>query len=281
MADINLTQIRSDNQNAGSVTRPDAGADIRTKDRQDVRERTRQEEEKRKKLEEERLDNVISVSKDGDTVQASEESRAKLEADEDKAKDTGAVSAAASEADEKDEAKGIEEADGKVIVNENTVRDRIEADAEARKRRQEILEDISSSSERAMSVRDLFSVAAENRKTEAMTGQTEKDESKAFDRVKSFVGYSDAQLQQMYRKGEISKQDYDREIDSREEKREKEQEESKKLSRNVTVEASLAEENEREGKGIKVAFSEDSSDTIRPEDRVDMIQKANENFSLG
>lgn len=275
MAELNINQIQTPAQNVNAANRPEAGAEIRTRERQDIREQSRQEEEKRKKLEEERLDHVIAVSKDGDTVQASEESQSRLKAEEEE-KPAAAQALAEEKEEDAEEAKAAE---GKVIVNENTVKEQIEKEAEARERRLQILEDISSSSERAMSVRDLFSAAAQ-RKELAMTGQDEKDENNAYNQVKSFIGYSDAQLKQMYQQGEISKQDYDREIDSREEKREEEQEESGRLSRQVTQEAALAEENEREGRGIKIAFSEDSSNTIRPEDRVDMIQKANENFSL-
>ncbi len=288
MADMNITQLQTPVQNAGMSQKSAVQAEIKTDNRKEIGERNRQEEEKRKQLEEERLENVIAVSEDGDTVQASEESRSKLESEEEE--DRNAASDAVKPPVEEDRnaasdavkppVEGVQDKDqavsdnGKIVVTENTVNDRIEEENEERERRQQILEDISLSSERAMSVRDLFKAAADRGTNETVNQEQQ------FQKVNSFTGYSDAQLQQMYRKGEISRQEYDREINSREEEREKEQEEQKDLNREVTGEARLLEENQREGRGIKIAFSEDASDTIRPEDRVDMIQKANENFSL-
>ncbi len=272
MADMNITQLQTPVQNAGMPQKPAVQTEIKTDNRKEIGERNRQEEEKRKQLEEERLEDVIAVSEDGDTVQASEESLSKLESEEEE-KDTAAESGRPPvEADQDNDR--AESGQGKIVVTESTVNDRIEEENEERERRQQILEDISLSSERAMSVRDLFKAAADRSPNETVKQEEQ------FQKVNSFTGYSDAQLQQMYRKGEISRQEYDREIDSREEKREKEQEEQKDLNREVTGESRLLEENEREGRSIKIAFSEDASDTIRPEDRVDMIQKANENFSL-
>ncbi len=276
MADMNITQLQTPVQNAGMSQKSAVQAEIKTDNRKEIGERNRQEEEKRKQLEEERLENVIAVSEDGDTVQASEESRSKLESEEED-RDAASESVKPPVDDDQDNDQDNDQAafdKGKIVVTESTVNDRIEEENEERERRQQILEDISLSSERAMSVRDLFKAAADRSPNETVKQEEQ------FQKVNSFTGYSDAQLQQMYRKGEISRQEYDREIDSREEKREKEQEEQKDLNREVTGEARLLEENEREGRSIKIAFSEDASDTIRPEDRVDMIQKANENFSL-
>ncbi len=266
MADIRLNQVQTPVQNQTAPARPSVEAQIRTNKTPDRTEQNQQAEEKKRTADQERLENVIAVSEDGDTVQASEEGISRLETEEN-------VNPAVAEEDEKEE-----EENGKVVVNENTVKEQIEAAEEESEKRKKILEDISTASERAYQVRDLFRAAAEEKTGEIRDQRAE--ELNAPEQIKSFTGYSDVQLQQLYRKGEISKLDYDREIESREEKRESQKENNEEFSRETAVEAQLTEQTARDGQMIKIAFSDDSSDTTRAEDRVDMIQKANENFDL-
>ncbi|MBR5115640.1 MAG: hypothetical protein IK096_01110, partial [Lachnospiraceae bacterium] len=148
------------------------------------------------------LDHVIAVSKDGDTVQASDE--------------------AIRELDE-------EEQDGRVIGDPANQRQEVENSSESR---QELLE---LELERSAEIREALIEAAqeehEARREEALEGQPnavladEKETIAEEGQINSFIGYSDAELERLVLQGDISRTDYNKEMESREAKEEARKEE--------------------------------------------------------
>lgn len=170
------------------------------------------------KVSEKELEDVIAVSRDGDTVQASEISKERLE----------------------------EDAFGKMVVNEEKEEDnRLEEE-----RKEEV-------------------------KEEAVKEENREEAQEKYDTAQNnmtYAGYTDAQLEQMYLKGDISKNDYDKEMEAREERLETEQEEDSANSERMVRLGAMAEDSERDAMELENAFSPDSSDTISGADRMAVIE---------
>ncbi len=98
--------------------------------------------------------------------------------------------------------------------------------------------------------------------------------------IQSYAGYTDQQLEQMYLKGEISKQDYDSEMElreSREAEAVEEDEENARLAGKMAATENMGKQDEIE---LKKVFSEDASDTFKAGDRAEIIDTL-ENLALG
>ncbi|MBQ7565010.1 MAG: hypothetical protein IJT16_13610 [Lachnospiraceae bacterium] len=98
--------------------------------------------------------------------------------------------------------------------------------------------------------------------------------------ITSYAGYTDSQLEQMYLKGEISKNDYDKEIEAREAREEAlkgEDEETSELAGKLAGSENKEEQDEIE---LKKVFSEDASDTLTAKQRADAIDTL-QNMALG
>ena len=196
-------------KSADTVKQPDAAQDKKAS-------------EAGKKAEEKQLENVISTSQDGDTVQAGKEALDKLKEDEEYGRvvDKGSLLAA------KDP-----------------------------------------SAERRAELREEAEKKAEEK-------EEEKEEEK---NVTSFNGYTDAQLKQMYLKGDISRQDYDKEIEDRESKKEARGEEEEKFMKEGAQNVGKQKENERDADTIKNIGSEDSSDAPDAMMRAQIMQALDAN----
>ncbi len=201
------------------------------------------DESSRKEHIKEVLEDVISVSKDGDTAQASKNAKDKLEESKDigDVKDITEKADAAKENAEKTKAKIAED----------------KARAEAAKRKEELL------------------VKKEPAKPVANESKAKAKQSD----VKSYDSYTDAQLRQMYIKGDISRYDYDHEISSRQENNDIKSSEAadEKVFREGIVRA-LKNENKAElsSSNIERAYEEDSNENMKAEQRMAMIDAADE-----
>ena len=113
-------------------------------------------------------------------------------------------------------------------------------------------------------------------KTKEKDKAEDEDKSKTEDfsvTTNSYAGYTDARLEQMYLQGEISRYDYEAEIEKREQEEqetEKQQETNAKISGKADSEIKSAE---RAKSAIEAAFSEKASKTIDPKMRLDIMQK--------
>ena len=208
------------------------------------------------------IEDVISVSKDGDTVQAGRESLEKLEDDR-----FGRVI----RLDDQAQAATVQ-------AQEETQAQRAEAAQEAREAAARALEEARQAQQAARE--KIAETAAQNTKESEREDRAEtlevRDE-RAQQQITSFQGYTDQQLQQMYNRGEISKNDYDREMATREQSREERTERTAEFSNEMAENAAGAQQVQQDRTQIETAFGEDSSETVAPEDRVDAmdaVQKA-------
>ncbi len=84
--------------------------------------------------------------------------------------------------------------------------------------------------------------------------------------------YSESQLEQMYLKGEISRQDYESEVAVKEEIKEASYANNKEFSEDMTTYNDIAEDSTRIGEAINTAYSDDSSDTVDVSLRMQAMQ---------
>ena len=168
-------------------------------DKSDERKKTSDQDESKRQ---EWLEDVISRSKDGDTLQASKSAVNKLEEDE---------------------------RDGRVVKKDSLLAAR-EVDPAEQKKKQAEDPDAAQKKEsaaRAAEEKVKKKIREELEKQEAASKAKEKSEDSKAQNASSFAGYTEAQLKQMYLKGDISKNSYDKEIDRREDLKEDQDSQSK------------------------------------------------------
>ena len=224
MADINALNSQISNAN---VNRTPVNTEIRV---DKVPDRAAGNADDRQKVTEERkeeLADVIAVSEDGDTVQATENSLNKLD----------------------------EEEENKTVIRDGVPDDRENPIAKMKEAMEKVKKAIAEKDEKA----------------------EEKEEEKAAEEFKqqitSFDGYTDQQLEQLYIKGEISKADYDKEMDSREEQKTSDAQERNNFSKDMTEKIVLTEENTRGGAAIETAYSDRANnETMKPDERIKAME---------
>lgn len=304
MADISVTQgsMAAVQVRTPQSATPDIMADAGSK--------TSQGKEKVSVQTEQELENLVSVSPDGDTVQVSREGSARLQEnkpDREAAKDSekAAVSVEPRMVTGKTAVSEHEAAvNGTVVseerspVNETVVLQGRSAKGETTAAEEQAVLDeaakavgvvnmgipigrvpetervdeeenvqLAVTSGVSLGEKNVIMVSLER---EPEADQTE-DKEPYVPEIKSFAGYSDTQLEQMYLKGEISKFDYDQEMDSREEERKVQQEKEMDFSAGMTEQVQKEEQVEQNAVSIQKAFSPEASNTIAPTDRVNII----------
>ncbi len=248
----------------------------------------------RAKTPEKALENVVSVSKDGDTVQASpdavdkltEESSVKVTAGEkDAAKTvppednfrTEDTDAQAKETGSTDQAGQIDRAQDTADRNKDES-NRVDAandrakearDQASEKNETNALERLKESQEKRT---ELIKAAqeAQEKRAEALKAAPEKQESSEPVRVdvgadspdrkvNTYAGISDQQLSEMYREGEISKYSYDKEISSREQRAEEMKENNSALNEEMAAEAGIANRTLQNFNAIENAYTKEQT----------------------
>ena len=220
------------------------------------------------------LEDVIAVSKDGDTVQASETSKERLEEDafghvevKQDNTETGVRTEEALEQSAQTAAEGTE--------SQQAIKEAIQNMVVDGTRTEEAIEE---STERAVTGTDRTEEAIELGNERAAEEEEEEDyiqetqTEKHEDQIATYTGISDMRLEQMYLQGEISQNDYNREMEAREEEREAEQADDGNFSTQMTGAAALEESGERDLDQIENVFSDDANDNIAATDRMQIIQ---------
>ncbi|MCR5250446.1 MAG: hypothetical protein K6E50_07570 [Lachnospiraceae bacterium] len=198
---------------------------------QKQREESKEASEKRKELQD-----VIATSRDGDTVQARKEALEQLKEDDEVGRVVSKDSLlAAKEMTPAEQEKAAEEAAEKRAAEREAQEAKAEAEREARQER--------------------FSPAAER-----MEQREEDAEEEEKAQISSFNGYTDAQLKQLYIKGDISKQDYDKEIESRESSKEEQRADEAAFQKESAKGVGKMKENERDAETMRNIESPDSAD---------------------
>ena len=284
MADIggvSLNNTAAVNTNVSPVvTKPAEGA-----------QKTAQNPAVEEKKAEEILENVISVSEDGDTVQATDESMDRLEEDA-----FGRVVVENTEAQENTRTAQGEE---NITTNDLTSQSIAAANdlnkPDPTKERLQEANDPNKpdpTKERLQEANDPNKPNPTEERLKAMIKEqikaderenfnTEKREQQVQDQkqITSYAGYTDVQLEQLYREGEISRNDYEQEMDSRKERAEEIQSGNREFNEQMAENISDEERVERQGQELETVYSPDSSDAITARSR-DEILSSLQDFSL-
>lgn len=211
------------------------------------------------------LDNVVSVSTDGDTVQASPESVDRLTEDT-------SVRVVGKEANTEERVRP--EVDFTTDEDQSTALDRLQEDqarrtevieqaAEAQQQRAEALEEANEAAVAASEERTVTAVPEDAPARVAVNESTPADQAPT-----SYAGISNQQLEQLYLKGTISKYDYDSEIASREERTEAAQQNNAEVSEEVVNLAGAANQSLQNFNAIDNAY--------RPDQDIDEARQATE-----
>lgn len=100
----------------------------------------------------------------------------------------------------------------------------------------------------------------------------EEDDETVQQTSSNFAGISDDRLEQMYLQGEISRYDYETEIESREAEREQRAEDSGAFSDRMNRLDAVGRQTDNNAEAIRDATSGQASDTLTAEQRLDMIE---------
>ena len=244
-----------------------------------ARETAEAQSERSAEVRKEQLKDVIAVSRDGDTVQATDKSRERLAEDafghmEVKQENGEAVSAVSNE---------TQETVTTGEVTDEAIAERVQTAIDGTESQQTIAESvdkrltfgtrtdeaIGESVDRTLNGTSRTEQAIEAGDKRADQEEAEKEYN---EKLASYQGISDMKLEQMYLQGEISKIDYDQEMESREEIREAEGQESAQFSGQMTGAAVLEQNGQRELRELETAFSPESNDNISSNDRMEILQ---------
>lgn len=296
MADMGI-QVNSNGMNVNNGIRPLQGpvgdGAVKTKEAQ------AQEEEKRI---EPALENLVAVSEDGDTVQATEEGMERLEEDafgkvvaqkNDETRGTVREQNITTEEDrEEDEENPVRndvEERRKEALQAGGLKPGDETDPNRVDPTKERLEEqndpnrIDPAKERIKEQNDPNKPDPLKERIEAEIKRKEKEEEREnIDTTKdnsynpgvtSFKGYTDEQLEQLYIKGEISKNDYDKEMDARKEREEELEKAGSEFNKEFSAEIAAEEQGQLQAEELKNVFSPDSNDNLTPQTRDDILTK--------
>jgi hypothetical protein len=207
------------------------------------------------------LENVISVSEDGDTVQASDKALEEMEKED----ELGGRVIAKPNAEEKSPAR------------ERIEQQRKEAEAAAKKRTEQIKEQAEVEAKRAKARKE--EIEENTQKADDKKDARKEDRAAEAQKPSTYAGYSDTQLQQLYQKGVISKQDYDKEIENRKEAKQEQIEQNNEFSKEGSENVARKEEAARDNQELKNYERFDEANPLDITQRADVIanlQQANQ-----
>ena len=244
---------------------------------------------------EEKFEDVVSVSKDGDTVQVTEESNERLEEDvfgkvavrnENEPSDdrTGTVREETENIEtvrEVENTRGEDEDTRNETVDRNPTRQRLEEAADqtkpdAAKERLEAQKE--SDARRKEIIKDMVKSDDADKRADEINDK--KEEEQARQNITTYTGYTDEQLQRMVREGQISQNDYNKEMDARKERVEAAIDNNNEFARDMAVNTAEEELTTRQGEELRTVFAEDSNDVPDAETRADVLDKL-QDFTLG
>lgn len=210
-------------------------------------------EEQRPAAPERELKDVISVSEDGDTVQASKKALKELEKEE----ELGGRVIAKPASEEKSPAQ------------ERIEEQQKEAQEAAKKRSEQIREQAEAEAERARARQDR--IQKNDEKADAKKAARNDEGEDSAQKPSNYAGYSDVQLKQLYEKGVISKQDYDKEVASRKEEKAQQIEQNNAFAKEESENIARRDEAERDGQELKNYEKFDEANPLDITQRSDII----------
>lgn len=110
------------------------------------------------------------------------------------------------------------------------------------------------------------------REIEAATASRTAEQDFQAQTSSNYIGISDDRLEQMYREGEISRQDYEKEIEARKASREEMNEEEERFSKEMNGFERIERQTQQNSDAIRQATSDNASDTLTAKERLDIIE---------
>ncbi len=251
------------------------------------------------------FDNVISTSKDGDTASASAQSKAMLEEVRQESESSEIIKNQA-----KNRAQRARNMLNTQLANEELQNDMTEeATIQAGKVKSEKhnpyiesikaeladeIRDVEKAIEEGNSAQKLQDIEikekkaineAANRAREASqkeeststVSEAMNEDSKNEAKISSFDGYSDQQLRHLYLSGTISRYNYDQEMSARAEEHRADEEREQVFREGIVRNIDAREDVDRTSDAIDDAFSEDASETLTAEQRMEILEAAEMN----
>ena len=109
---------------------------------------------------------------------------------------------------------------------------------------------------------------------EAVRSAKSEEKENAVSKKVSFAGLSDSDVDRLYLRGDISKSEYDAEVERRENRREGNKKELEANINNITKHYVEFEKTERFGENLKTAMSDSSSKKLDTKTKLDTIEAA-------
>ena len=216
-----------------------------------------------KKEQEKELENVVSKSKDGDTVQVSESSAEKLSED----------------AFGRMDIIGRSDGDDKAAIDRNVIdqgaANAVAMEEEGRNADEKVIPNITASAVAPADKPELKKPDEDDEKKEEAVKAIEEEGEKP--KVTSFAGYTEDQLRQMYQKGEISRQDYEKQVKLKEQLKEEASGDTGEVNKMMKGVLGLSNEGDKDETELKALFSEDSSDKIPTAERIAFMDAVEKN----
>lgn len=240
------------------VTEPVKEAPEKVKEQQSDLEKAAERE---KAVSEEK--EIVSVSEDGDTVAVSREDAEERQGTVTETDREDEVKAASGTTDEREteaiQAPEIEKAATAAAEEEEkpAIQPAGLPDA-AKEAIQRAEEDIERKEEAA-------------KETAQAQADEEADEKEYEQKITSFAGYTNDQIEQMYLDGKISQYDYNKEIENREKRVENIEVSNEELSKNMNALDQIGRDVENNGNAIAAATSDQASQVLTAQQRLDAI----------
>ncbi|MCR5789275.1 MAG: hypothetical protein K6G83_05230 [Lachnospiraceae bacterium] len=203
--------------------------------------------DKAEEKKEEELQNVVSVSKDGDTVQVSDESAKKLN----------------------DDAFGRMDIIGRdeEQIEKNTIESGLTSPEVAKLADTNVLQ------------KNAADRVKDEEKTEDFKIQSEDDKGDAKPQITSYAGYTENQLEQMYLKGDLSKQDYDKAVEAKEKQKEAIKEEDSETTKKLSGLVTMEDQQDKDAEELTDIFGPYTSDTFTEKERADILETLDKTFT--
>lgn len=172
---------------------------------------------------------------------------------------------------EKDQPKPTEDKDNKAVQNDekSATEQRVEEQQKVREKiREQVKAELDDEEKKARQTerRD------EDREERQQVQQKQQEDDARKENITNFAGYTNAQLQQMAQRGEISQNDYRTEIKNREEKVEETKQSLTDTDKQLAKDIYREDRVDRDMKAIDTAFDEDSNNNINAKTRAQVLQ---------
>jgi hypothetical protein len=219
------------------------------------------------------FENLVSVSEDGDTVQVSEEGKELLEEEQ-----FGQVELKNLEEEEKVDSESKEvimerESRTKAIMEENLKEKRVAEERNSESAMKEVIQKQQETKERIKEqIKEVDEADEADEKEAAEERRASMEKESLVDIPVSTFARTESELQQLFLKGEISRDEMDRAIEAKEEIKDSRRDAEEKFSRESTVVIKMSQKQKNDETEIRQIYSPDASETIDAATRAGIME---------